>query len=84
MRTADQPTRKVARARPDAVVLGGDDPPLAAELLAEPCLKVLALAEEGRLALQLNPAHTAGALDRPARRDRQERSGRSAGGWWNR
>ena len=37
------------RARPDIVVLGGDDPTLAAELLGQsPRLKVLAVADEGQ------------------------------------
>jgi hypothetical protein len=48
-RLSGKVARKVARARPDVVVLGGDDPPLAAGLLEQsPHLKVLAVDDEGR------------------------------------
>jgi DNA-binding NarL/FixJ family response regulator len=47
VRKVDGLPRKVARMRPDVVVLGGDDAPLAAALLEQsPRLKVLAVAEE--------------------------------------
>jgi chemotaxis response regulator CheB len=49
IRKVDGLTRKVARTRPDVVVIGGDDAPLAAALLEQsPRLKVLAVAEEGK------------------------------------
>ena len=49
IRKVDGLARKVARLRPDVVVLGGDDAPLAASLLEQsPRLKVLAVAEEGQ------------------------------------
>jgi chemotaxis response regulator CheB len=48
-RKLDGLSRKVARTRPDVVVLGTDDAPLAAALLEQsPRLKVLAVAEEGQ------------------------------------
>ena len=48
-RNVDGLSTMVARARPDIVVLGGDDPTLAAELLElSPRLKVLAVADEGQ------------------------------------
>jgi len=48
-RKVDGLARKVARTRPDVVVLGSDDAPLAATLLEQcPRLKVLAVAEEGK------------------------------------
>jgi len=47
IRKVDGLPRKVARKRPDVVVLGGDDAPLAAALLEQsPRLKVLAVTEE--------------------------------------
>jgi hypothetical protein len=48
-RKVDSLPRKVARARPDVVVLGRDDPPLAAALLEQsPRLKVLAVVGGGQ------------------------------------
>jgi DNA-binding NarL/FixJ family response regulator len=90
MRTADQLPRKLARARPDVVVLGGDDPPLAAELLEQsPRLKVLALAEEGQDSwlYSLTPVRTRlGALStaRLLRVVRNAVRPRGSGAWWNR
>lgn len=90
MRTADQLTRKVARARPDVVVLGGDNPPLAAELLEQsPRLKVLALAEEGQDSwlYSLTPVRTRlGALStaRLVGIVKNAVRPRNAGAWWNR
>jgi hypothetical protein len=90
VRTVDRLPRKVARARPDVVVLGGDDPPLAAELLEHsPHLKVLAVAEEGQDSwlYSLIPERTRlGALS-SARLVRAVRSAgrpRAASAWWNR
>ena len=90
MRTVDQLPRKVARARPDVVVLGGDDPPLAAELLQQsPRMKVLAVAEEGRDSwlYSLTPERTRlGALSsaRLVRTVRNAVRPRAASAWWNR
>ena len=70
---------------------GGDDPPLAAELLEQsPRLKVLAVAEEGQDSwlYSLRPERTRlGGLS-TARlvvgRSRTPSRPRGAGGWWNR
>jgi len=49
LRNIDGLPRKVARARPDVVVLGQDDPSLVAALLEQsPRLKVIAVVEEGQ------------------------------------
>jgi len=90
VRSADQLPRKLARARPDLVVLGGDDPPLAAELLElSPRLKVLALAEEGQDSwlYSLTPVRTRlGALStaRLVGIVKGAVRPRAAGAWWNR
>ena len=90
IRKVDGLSRKVARARPDVVVLGGDDAPLAAALLEQsPRLKVLAVAEEGqdwwlygltaertRLGA-LSSARLVGAVQRAVRPG-------AASAWWNR
>ena len=89
VRKVDGLPRKVARARPDVVVLGEDDPPLAAALLEQsPRLKVLTVAEEGQDSwlYGLNPERTRlGALS-PARLvravQRAARPPRAASGWW--
>ncbi len=90
VRKVDGLSRKVAKAKPDVVVLGEDDPPLAAALLEQsPRLKVLTVAEEGqdswlyglspertRLGA-LSPARLVRAVQRAARPPR-------ASGWWSR
>jgi DNA-binding NarL/FixJ family response regulator len=90
MRSVDRLSRKVARARPDVVVLGGDDPPLAAELLEQsPRIKVLAVAEEGQDSwlYSLIPERTRlGALSsaRLVQAVRNAVRPRAASAWWNR
>ena len=89
VRKLDGLPRKVARTRPDVVVLGGDDAPLAAALLEQsPRLKVLAVAEEGQtwwlygLAAErtrlgaLSSARLVRAVQRAVRP-------RSTSAWWN-
>ena len=89
MRNVDGLPRKVAKAKPDVVVLGEDDPPLVAALLEQsPRLKVLAVVEEGqdswlyglspertRLGA-LSPSRLVGAVQRAARPPR-------ASAWWS-
>jgi DNA-binding NarL/FixJ family response regulator len=88
-RKVDGLPRKVARARPDVVVLGEDDPPLAAALLEQsPRLKVLAITGEGQdwWLYGLSPERTRlGALS-PARLVRVVQSAvrpGAASAWWN-
>lgn len=82
--------KKVARTRPDVVLLGEDDPPLAAALLEQsPRLTVLAVGEESRNSwlYRLNPERTSlGALspDRLVQTVRKAVRPRAARGWWNR
>ena len=91
VRKVDGLSRKVARAKPDVVVLGEDDPPLAAALLEQsPRLKVLTVAEEGQDSwlYGLNPERTRlGALS-PSRLvravQRAARPTRASSGWWTR
>ncbi|HEU0303885.1 MAG TPA: hypothetical protein VFR32_04825 [Gaiellaceae bacterium] len=91
VRKVDGLSKKVAKARPDVVVLGEDDPPLAAALLEQsPRLKVLAVAEEGKDSwlYGLTPERTRlGALS-PSRLvravQRAVQPPRAAGGWWSR
>ncbi len=90
VRKVDGLPKKVAKARPDVVVLGQDDPPLAAALLEQsPRLKVLAVVEQGQDSwlYGLNPERTRlGALS-PARLVRavqRDARPRGASAWWNR
>jgi hypothetical protein len=89
VRKVDGLSRKVAKTKPDVVVLGEDDPPLAAALLEQsPRLKVLTVAEEGQDSwlYGLNPERTRlGALS-PARLVRAVQRAarpRTASAWWN-
>jgi DNA-binding NarL/FixJ family response regulator len=81
--------RKVARTRPDVVLLGMDDPPLAAALLEEsPRLKVLSVDEESRDSwlYRLNPERTSlGSLtpDGLVRIVRRAVGPGVARGWWS-
>lgn len=83
-------SRKVARARPDVVVLGGDDPALAATLLEySPRLKVLAVTEEGEDSwlYGLTPERRPLGPLSPARLVRAIRGALrpcSASAWWDR
>jgi DNA-binding NarL/FixJ family response regulator len=89
IRKMDGLARKVARTRPDVVVLGGDNAPLAAALLEQsPRLKVLAVAEEGNdwwlysLAAErtrLGPLSSA----RLVRAVQRAVKPRAASAWWN-
>lgn len=90
VRKVDGLQKKVARARPDVVVMGADDPPLAAALLEQsPRLKVLAVTQEGQDAwlYGLEPERKSlGALSpdrlvKAVRRSVRPRAGRA---WWNR
>jgi hypothetical protein len=89
VRKVDGLSRKVAKTRPDVIVLGEDDPPLAAALLEQsPRLKVLTVAEEGQDSwlYGLNPERTRlGALS-PAslvRAVQRAARPRAASAWWN-
>jgi uncharacterized protein (DUF302 family) len=89
VRKIDGLPKKVAKSRPDVVVLGADDPPLAAALLEQsPRLKVLTVAEEGQDSwlYGLNPERTRlGALS-PSRLVRAVQRAvrpRAASAWWN-
>ena len=90
VRKVDGLPKKVARARPDVVVMGADDPPLAAALLEQsPRLKVLAVTQEGQDSwlYGLEPERKSlGALSpdrlvKAVRRSVRPRAGRA---WWNR
>jgi DNA-binding NarL/FixJ family response regulator len=89
-RKVDGLPRKLAKARPDVVVLGQDDPSLVAELLEQsPRLKVIAVVKEGQDAWlyslspdrtrlgALSPSSLVGAVQR-ADRPRPENA------WWDR
>lgn len=89
-RNTDGLAGKVAQMRPDVIVLGGDRPELAAELLEQsPRLKVLAVAEKGEDSwlYGLTPERTRlGALS-PARLTTAVQHAvapRGASPWWNR
>jgi DNA-binding NarL/FixJ family response regulator len=90
VRKVDGLPKKVAKARPDVVVLGEDDPPLAAALLEQsPRLKVLAVAEEGQDSwlYGLNPERTRlGALSpsRLVRAVQRAVQPCATSAWWNR
>ncbi len=89
-RKIDGLAREVARTRPDVVVLGGDHPDLAAELLEQsPRLKVLAVANEGEDSwlYGLSPERTRlGALSptRLAWAVQHAVASRGTSPWWNR
>jgi len=90
-RNVDGLSRKVARARPDVIVLGQDHPSLVAALLEQrPRLKVLAVVEEGQDSWlyclspertrmgALSPSSLVGAVRRA------DRAEAASAWWWNR
>jgi hypothetical protein len=89
VRRIDGLSRKVARVRADVVLLGEDDPPLAAALLERsPRLKVLTVSEEGRdlWLYGLNPERSRlGPLspERLVQAVRRVERPRAAKAWWN-